>query len=150
FVVGTDVLRPRLVGTEDSLGVRVPDHAALLQLLDAIGIPLAATSANRSGRPDVAEAADVAPGLLTVCAAAFAGGAAAAGEASPGEEGSGRGMTSTHGVASTVVDLRPLATGGSALVLREGAVPAAEALRRVEAAQAGRAPHAGSRSAPTG
>ncbi|MHB9149366.1 MAG: L-threonylcarbamoyladenylate synthase [Thermoleophilia bacterium] len=118
FVVGTDVQRPRLVGTADSLGVRVPDHAPLLRLLEALGTPLAATSANRSGAPDAAEAADVDPGLLTMCAAAFAGAAA------------------TGGVPSTVVDLRPLATGADALVLREGAVPAEEVLRLVAKALA--------------
>jgi hypothetical protein len=35
------------------------------------------------------------------------------------------------GVASTVVDLRPLAAGAAAVVLREGAVPAAEVLARI-------------------
>lgn len=118
FVVGTDVQRPRLVGTADSLGVRVPDYPPLLGLLEALGTPLAATSANPSGGPDAAEAADVDPSLLTMCAAAFAGAAA------------------TRGVPSTVVDLRPLATGSDPLVLREGAVPADEVLRLVAQALA--------------
>ena len=36
-------------------GVRVPAHPRLLQLLDAMGTPLAATSANRSGSAEVAQ-----------------------------------------------------------------------------------------------
>ena len=132
FVVGTGVQRPRLVGTEDSLGVRVPAHPRLLQLLDAIGTPLAATSANRSGSAEVAQVTGLDPGLLTGCAAAFTDGAGTDAEAAP------------IGAASTVVDLRPLAEGGKALVLREGAVPAAEVLRLVETAVAGqRVPDAG-------
>lgn len=118
FVVGTEVQRPRLVGTADSLGVRVPDYPPLLGLLGALGTPLAATSANRSGGADVTEAADVHSSLLTMCAAAFVGAA------------------STNGVPSTVVDLRPLATGAEALVLREGAVPADDVLRLVAQALA--------------
>ncbi|HZK48384.1 MAG TPA: hypothetical protein VFD74_02120, partial [Thermoleophilia bacterium] len=66
----------------------------------------------------VADAAGVDPALLGGCAAAFAGGAAGG------------------GLASTVVDLRPLADGTNALVLREGAVPAGEVLRLVAAAAA--------------
>jgi L-threonylcarbamoyladenylate synthase len=41
------------------LGVRVPARRALLDLLEILGEPLAATSANRSGRPDLAQASDV-------------------------------------------------------------------------------------------
>ncbi len=131
FVVGTGVERPRLVGTADSLGVRVPAHPPLLELLDAIGIPLAATSANRSGAADVSEATELDPGFLIGCAAAFTAGAGTDGRAP------------MIGVASTVVDLRPLAEGANALVLREGAVPAAEVLRLVERAVEGHVPETG-------
>ena len=41
---------------------------------------------------------------------------------------------SSVGVPSTVIDLRPLAAGADPVVLREGAVPGAEALRSVAAA----------------
>ena len=116
FVVPTTVPRPRLVGTADSLGVRVPDHSPLLDLLAAVGIPLAATSANRSGESAAADVAGVDPALLSGCAVAFGGGAAGG------------------GLASTVVDLRPVAAGADALVLREGAAPTEEALGRIAAA----------------
>jgi tRNA threonylcarbamoyl adenosine modification protein (Sua5/YciO/YrdC/YwlC family) len=112
FVVATEVPRVPLVGTADSLGVRVPDHPALLELLGAVGTPLAATSANRTGDRDAATLADVDPAVLSYCTAAFL---------DPGPEGS-------PGKASTVVDLRPLAAGATPEVLREGAVPAAQVL----------------------
>ncbi len=50
FIVKTEVPRAPLVGTADSLGVRVPDHAALLGIVAALGTPLALTSANLDGR----------------------------------------------------------------------------------------------------
>ena len=118
FVVATTVSRPPLVGTEDSLGVRVPDHPPLLALLASLGTAIAATSANVSGAPAPATRADVDPELLACCAVAFGGG--------PGEP--------IVGVASTVVDLRPLTRGGAPTVLREGAVTAADALARIAAA----------------
>ncbi|GAB4247883.1 MAG: hypothetical protein Kow00129_08540 [Thermoleophilia bacterium] len=114
FVVATRVPRPPLVGTEDSLGVRVPDHPALLSLLGRLEMPVAATSANFSGRPDVAAVEEADPALLAHCAVAFRG----------------RG----GGEASTVVDLRPLVAGGAPVVLREGAVSEAEMRSRVAAA----------------
>lgn len=39
----------------DTLAVRVPDHEKLRRLLDALGHPLTATSANRSGEPPICE-----------------------------------------------------------------------------------------------
>jgi L-threonylcarbamoyladenylate synthase len=41
------------------LGLRVPDHPLLLRLLSLLGEPLAATSANRSGQPELATLAQV-------------------------------------------------------------------------------------------
>jgi release factor glutamine methyltransferase len=116
FVVGTTVLRPPLVGTADSLGVRVPDHPPLLRALEQLNVPLAATSANLSGRPDPRSLSEVDPCLLAHCAAALA----------PCETG-----TTSIGVASTVVDLRPLSAGEEACVLRAGAVSAADVLARI-------------------
>ncbi|MHB0980715.1 MAG: HemK family protein methyltransferase, partial [Thermoleophilia bacterium] len=117
FVVATRLVRPRLVGTEDSLGVRVPDHRSLLRLLADLGIPLVATSANRSGGPDVAGLAEADPSVMARCAVALVFDAPAV------------------GTASTVVDLRPLASGEVPVVLREGAVPAAEVFSRIAAAR---------------
>jgi release factor glutamine methyltransferase len=115
FVVATAVPRPVLVGTADSLGVRVPDRPELLGLMTSLAMPLAATSANRSGGKDATGLADVDPAVLSHCSVAFA--------AAPGAE--------AVGAASTVVDLRPLASGGAPLILREGAVKGREVLERI-------------------
>ena len=118
FVVATSVARPDRVGTPDSLGVRIPDHADLLRLLATIDVPLAATSANVTGLPDAATAAQVDPVVLAHCSLAVVPGAGSAGVA---------------GIASTVVDLRPLAGGAEPVVLREGAVSRDEMLGRIRA-----------------
>jgi tRNA threonylcarbamoyl adenosine modification protein (Sua5/YciO/YrdC/YwlC family) len=127
FVVATDVPRPDLVGTPDSLGVRVPDHPRLLALLELLGTPLAATSANLSGQPDARTLSHVAPVVLAHCSLAFddsaAPGAGHGASPAPDDGASAR--------ASTVVDLRPLARGEAPVVLREGAVPAASVLERI-------------------
>ena len=115
FIVSTAVPRPTLVGTPDSLGVRVPDHPDLLGLLGSVGAPLAATSANLTGRPDPAVLSDVDPQVLAHCSCAFAA------------AGSG----ASAACASTVVDLRPLASGVTPVVLREGAVSAVAVLERI-------------------
>jgi L-threonylcarbamoyladenylate synthase len=41
------------------LAVRVPDHGIAQQLLEAVGIPLATTSANHSGKPALVKGSDV-------------------------------------------------------------------------------------------
>jgi L-threonylcarbamoyladenylate synthase len=46
-----------LLGDEGGVGVRVPSDAVALALLRAVGAPLTATSANRSGEPPAASAA---------------------------------------------------------------------------------------------
>lgn len=119
FVVGTAVERPHLVGTDDSLGVRVPAHPPLLALLTVLGTPLAASSANPSGGSDAATVDHADPLLLAHCIAAVDFG-----------EASGVAAGST-GVASTVIDLRPLFAGEQAVVLREGAVPTGVVMERI-------------------
>ena len=121
FVVATTVARPALVGTAGSLGVRVPDHPALLELLRSLGTPLAATSANLSGGADAATLADVDPTVLAHCSVAFT---------SVEERPQG---TPEAGSASTVADLRPLSGGGVPVILRQGAVPKATMLERIAA-----------------
>ncbi len=116
FVVSTSVSRPDHVGTLDSLGVRIPDHPDLLRLLAAVDMPLAATSANLTGLPDASVAEDVDPAVLAHCSLAIVP-----------APGSGR----VAGIASTVVDLRPLADGGVPTVLREGAVSRDEVMARI-------------------
>lgn len=47
----------------DTLGLRVPDRPVVRAVLDALGEPLAASSANLSGQPELANADDVAATL---------------------------------------------------------------------------------------
>ena len=91
----------------ETIGLRVPAVGGVAkELLDRVGL-LAATSANLPGGPDPRRLDDV-PDELRSAAVALDGG-------------------ELPGLASTVLDL----TGAEPRVLREGAVPAAEALRTV-------------------
>ena len=100
---------PWLAGSRpETLGVRIPELAGPARhVLDRAGA-LVATSANLPGGPDPHTLGDV-PERLRAAAAAFVDG---------GE---------LPGTPSTVLDL----TGDEPVVLREGAVPADEALRAV-------------------
>jgi L-threonylcarbamoyladenylate synthase len=100
---------PWLSGTrQETIGVRVPDvHDQARELLVRVGV-VAATSANLHGGPDPRRLSDVPAEILAGVAAALDGG-------------------DLPGTPSTVLDL----TGPEPRVLREGAVPAAEALARV-------------------
>ena len=80
-----------------TLAVRVPDHDRLRALLQALGHPLTATSANRSGEPPACELADLEP-ILDAAALVIGG------ERTPG------------GLASTVVSW----TSAGLRVLRRG------------------------------
>ena len=93
--------------TPDAIGVRVPDFAGPgREVLDRVGA-LVATSANLAGGAETRRFADV-PAELLVAAAGVDGG-------------------ELPGTPSTVIDF----TGREPIVLREGAAPSAEALRRV-------------------
>jgi len=83
-----------------SVAVRVPDHAVALALLRAAGVPVAAPSANRSGRPSPTSAAHVLADLGDALDIVVDGGPCRV------------------GVESTVVDAR----GVVPVVLREGAI----------------------------
>ena len=96
----------------EALGVRVPAAPGpCAELLARVGA-LAATSANLPGGPDPRRLGDVPAELREGAAAVLDGG-------------------ELPGTASTVLDL----TGVDPVVLREGAVPAGEALRLVAAAE---------------
>ena len=82
----------------DTLAVRVPDHSMAQKLLQAVGRPLAAPSANPSGRISPTTAAHVAQGLGDAVAMILDGGPCRV------------------GVESTVLDL----TGLNAVLLRPG------------------------------
>jgi L-threonylcarbamoyladenylate synthase len=100
---------PWLAGARpDTIGVRIPDaDGVAAELLGRVGA-IAATSANLHGGTDPRRLADVPREILAVVGAVLDGG-------------------DLPGTPSTVVDL----TGPEPRVLREGAVPAAEALARV-------------------
>ena len=94
----------------EAIGVRVPElegpGATVVQRVGAV----AATSANLAGGPDPWRLEDIPPELRAGCGAVVDAG-------------------ELPGVPSTVIDF----TGPEPRVLREGAVPAAEALERVQA-----------------
>jgi tRNA A37 threonylcarbamoyladenosine synthetase subunit TsaC/SUA5/YrdC len=93
--------------------VRVPELAGLVRaVLDQVGA-VAATSANLPGGADPLTVEDVPPEIRAGCGAVVDGG-------------------KLPGVPSTVIDL----TGSEPRVVREGAVPAEQALRRVKGALA--------------
>lgn len=73
------VLSPRVTAGLATVAVRVPDHPVALALLRASGLPLAAPSANRSGRPSPTTATHVADDLGGRVAAILDGGATGVG-----------------------------------------------------------------------
>jgi L-threonylcarbamoyladenylate synthase len=103
---------PWLTGANpDALGIRVPElPAATRAVVEALGA-VVATSANLRGGRDPRRLEDVPQEIRTGAGAVLDGGA-------------------LPGTPSTVVDL----TGAEPAILREGAVPTAEVLRRLRAA----------------
>ena len=93
-------------GGLDTVAVRVPDHPVARALIEAAGVPIAAPSANRSGRPSPTRAGHVRDDLDGRIELILDGG------------------PTPVGVESTVLDM----TGESPLLLRPGGVPL-EALR---------------------
>ncbi len=91
-------------GGRGTIAVRVPAHPLALELLQAAGVPVAAPSANRSGRPSPTTAAHVRADLGDTVDMVLDGGPCAL------------------GLESTVVDAR----GPVPVVLREGSITAAE------------------------
>jgi L-threonylcarbamoyladenylate synthase len=115
LVVGNPARRlPWLTGDNpDTIGVRIPSvEGPAAELLGLVGV-VAATSANAHGGEDPRRLDDVPAEILGAVSATLDVG-------------------DLPGVPSTVVDL----TGGEPRVLREGAVPAAEALARIARATA--------------
>ncbi len=111
-----------------SIGVRVPDHAITQGLLELAG-PLAATSANVSGRPPIGD-----PEAIIACF----GAAVAVYLVLP------RGAPPPAGSPSTVVEL----TGGGIRVLRPGAVDGAALRRALSGGTAGPATRPGGPARP--
>jgi L-threonylcarbamoyladenylate synthase len=100
--------------TPEKIGVRVPELSGPgAEVLERVGA-IAATSANHHGGPDPRRLEEVPVEIRASAAAVVDGG-------------------DLPGTPSTVLDL----TGEEPKVLREGAVPAAEALERIVAVTAG-------------
>jgi len=119
-----DELPRAVTGGLNTVAVRIPDHPVTLDLLRRTRLPLAAPSANRSGRPSPTRAEHVLADLDGRIDAVVDGGA------------------TRVGVESTVVDAR----GTSWQLLREGGVSAEElgaelaGLPRTDAAEHARSP----------
>ena len=98
----------RTTGGLDTVGVRCPDHPVTLAIIRAAGVPVAAPSANTSGRPSCTNAADVLEDMAGKIPAIVDGGPCQV------------------GVESTILDL----TVTPPRLLRPGGLPL-EALERV-------------------
>ncbi len=110
-VRASDAVPAAFRSAEGTIGLRMPDNATALALVEAAGCPLATTSANVSGHPSPRSLHAVDPAL-----AARVGAVAA--DADDVED------ADKSGVASTVLDC----TDGRPAVLRQGAVAAADVL----------------------
>nr|WP_159885543.1 L-threonylcarbamoyladenylate synthase [Paenibacillus puerhi] len=104
-------LSPLVTAGLPTVGIRIPDHPVARSLIAAAGCPVAAPSANRSGRPSPTEAAHVLGDLAGRIAGVVDGGPAGV------------------GLESTVVELR----GDTLYVLRPGGVTGAELRRALPA-----------------
>ena len=96
-----DELDRGLLGGQDSVAVRVPDHAVARGLAEALDSPITATSANRSGAPSTRSAEEVRATLGQYVHLILDGGA------------------SRSSLPSTIVDAR----GSTPTLIRNGAVP---------------------------
>jgi L-threonylcarbamoyladenylate synthase len=102
------IVPSKTTGGLDTVAVRMPAHPVALALIDAAGVPVAAPSANKSGRPSPTEAAHVVTDLLGRIDVILDGGPTGV------------------GVESTVVDC----TGKRPVILRPGGV-SKEALEEI-------------------
>ncbi|MEM1126082.1 MAG: L-threonylcarbamoyladenylate synthase [Bacteroidota bacterium] len=93
-------LDPAVTAGRPTVGVRIPDHPVAQAFLRACGVPVAAPSANRSGRPSATTWQAVQADLDGRIEAVL------------------QGEASTVGVESTVIDV----TGAAPIILRPGAV----------------------------
>lgn len=95
-----DVLAPSVTAGLDTVGIRMPDHPVALELLQTIKKPLAAPSANRSGKPSPTKANHVFEDLQNIIPCILDGG------------------TTGIGLESTVLDV----TLETPVILRPGGV----------------------------
>lgn len=104
FPVRTNTISEAVTRGRDTIGVRMPNHPIALQLLEMAEVPIAAPSANISGKPSPATAEAVLQDLDGRIAAIVAGG------------------TCNIGTASTIVDV----SGDSPVILRQGTITKAQ------------------------
>lgn len=95
-----DIIPARTSAGLDTVGIRMPSHPVARAIIDAAGVPLAAPSANTSGKPSPTTARDVLDDMDGKIPAIVDGGAC------------------TVGVESTVVDM----TGPYPQILRPGVI----------------------------
>jgi L-threonylcarbamoyladenylate synthase len=125
----TGVLSPLVTAGLTSVGIRMPDHPVALALIAASGCPIAAPSANRSGRPSPTRASHVRDDLDGRIGGIVDGGP------------TGVGLESTV-VAVNAGEVHILRPGGiTAAALRE-AVPHASVIDGTNDVQPGEAPRA--------
>lgn len=129
-VRASDAVSRAFQSAAGTIGLRMPANEAALELIHAVGCPLAVTSANLSGAPDTARAEDLDRALVARTAGLYLpGGVAAAGTASGCVEaapsvsarfaaGDRLVPPPASGTASTVLDC----TGEAPRVLRAGAL----------------------------
>ncbi|SFQ01843.1 L-threonylcarbamoyladenylate synthase [Salibacterium halotolerans] len=100
IVPKSDAVSEKVTAGLDSLAVRMPEHPVARALINEAGVPVAAPSANRSGRPSPTKAEHVTYDLDGQIAGIVQGGDAG------------------YGLESTVVDC----TGEKAVILRPGGI----------------------------
>ena len=88
IVKASDEVPEAFRSSTDTIGLRMPNNACALELIDAVGCPLATTSANVSGKRPAGSFGDLDAGLCSQVSAVL----------SDGEDGA------KSGIASTVVD----------------------------------------------
>lgn len=99
-------VNPDFRAPDDTVALRSPDHEVVIELIQAAGGPLIATSANTHGMPAPADFADIEERIIHAADLTLDGG------------------ETEHQQASTVVDC----TGAEPVVLREGAISAEKIL----------------------
>ncbi len=91
---------------DDTVALRSPDHEVVMELIQASGGPIIATSANTSGQPAPGTFDEVEERIIAAADVVLDGGETA------------------HRKASTVIDC----TGAEPVIIREGAIPTEEVL----------------------
>ena len=105
-VKAAEVVAPEFRDDRGTVALRCPDHEVVMELIQASGGPIITTSANTSGKPPAGSFGELEERIIASADLTLDGG------------------ETRHGIASTVVDC----SGGQPVIIREGAIPASEAL----------------------